>query len=176
VTLHTKTALKPLLPGILVLLLFTTIGCVQVNTPSAADDFVFATITGATQNLSDFHGSPVLIDFMGVACPPCKQETFVLYQLHQNFTNLTIISIDVWTAQGETAQDIQGLKDEFKEQYNMTLDWTFGLDDAQGSLGRRFAGEGVPHLYLYTKQGNLYYSHLGYEDYPTLATQVEHIT
>jgi thiol-disulfide isomerase/thioredoxin len=176
VTPAARTILKPFLASSLVLILMLTSGCVQVSTPSAGDDFAFATIAGTTKNLSDYHGGPVLLDFMGVACPPCKQEMFVLYQLHQNFSDLTIISIDVWTAQGETAVDVQELRNEFKDQYNMTLDWTFGLDDAQGSLGRRFAAEGVPHLYLYTNQGNLYYSHLGYEDYPTLKAKVEAIT
>ena len=171
-----KLPLQALLSlAVLLLLVFTT-GCVQVNTTSAADDFTFTTITGDHKNLSDYLGSPVLIDFMGVNCQPCQQEMIVLHQIHHDFSNLTIISIDVWTSQGETAQSIQQLKSQFQTQYNIALDWTFALDDAQASLGHRFAADGVPHLYLYTKQGNLYYSHLGYEDYSTLATKVKDIT
>ncbi len=147
-------------------------GCIQTNTP-ATDNFSFSIVTGETKNLSDYHGHAVLLDFMGVACQPCQQEMFILAQLHQNFSNLSIISIDVWTTQGETTQSIQQLKDTFQQQYGIVLDWTFGLDDAQGTLGSRFASDGVPHLYLYTKQGNLYYTHLGYEAYSTLAAQVE---
>jgi len=153
-------------------LIATTIGCIQTTQPPAGDDFTFTTVTGETKRLSDYHGGPVLLDFMGVACEPCQRQMIVLYQISRTYPNLTIISIDVWTTQGETAQNIQQLKDAFQQQ-NMTLGWTFALDDAQGSLGRRYASDGVPHLYLYTKQGNLYYSHLGYEEYSALAAKVD---
>ena len=152
--------------------LLSTQGCIQTNAPTT-DNFSFTTVTGETKNLTDYHGQVLLLDFMGVACQPCQTQMVVLSQLHQNYSNLTIISIDVWTTQGENAQSIQQLKDAFQQQYGMTLDWTFALDDAQGTLGHRYATDGVPHLYLYTKQGNLYYTHLGYEAYSTLATQVE---
>jgi thiol-disulfide isomerase/thioredoxin len=172
VTTHPRTILS--IATLLILALTT--GCVQVKNTSAADDFMFTTLAGEQKNLSDYLGSPILIDFMGVNCPPCQQEMFVLNQLHHNYTDLTIISIDVWTSQGENANSVQQLKDQFQTKYNILLDWTFALDDAQASLGHRFAADGVPHLYLYTKQGNLYYSHLGYEDYSTLATKVKDIT
>lgn len=175
-TLQGNILFKPVfIIGVALILLFTTLGCVKVETTEPGDNFTFTTITGETKHLTDYRGGPIIIDFMGVACGPCQQELFVLYQIHQNYTNLTIVSIDVWTSQGETIQDIQRLKNDYHDQYNMTLDWTFALDDSQGTLGHRF-GTTVPNLYLYTKQGNLYYTHLGYEDYTTLATQVDHIT
>jgi len=170
------TPLTPLLFFTLILsLILTTTGCVQTVHPPTGDDFTFTTINGETKHLSDYRSQPVLLDFMGVACQPCQQEMFILHQLHQNYTTLTIISIDVWTTQGETTQDVHQLQDAFHTQYNITLDWTFAVDDASGTLGRTYAPDGVPHLYLYTKQGNLYYNHLGYEPYSTLVLQVDAI-
>ncbi len=175
-TTTTEPPLKPLLLFILLLTLITvTVGCTQTTTPPVWDDFTFTTILGETRNLSDYRGSPVLLDFMGVGCDPCRREMNVLSQLHHDYPTLTIISIDVWTTQGETAQSIQQLKKDFLLQ-NITLDWTFALDDAQGSLAKKYAITAVPYLVLYTKQGNLYYSHLGYEEYSTLAPKVEAIT
>jgi len=153
-------------------LLLSTVGCIQTVHPPTGDNFTFTTVDGDTKHLSDYSGQVILLDFMGVACQPCQAEMIVLDKIHQNYTNLTIISIDVWTTQGENAQSVRQLQTAFHTQYNLTLDWIFGLDNASGTLGQAYAKDGVPHLYLYTKQGNLYYSHLGYEDYPTLQTQV----
>jgi hypothetical protein len=63
--------------------------------------------------------------------------------------------------------------DMFKSQANLTLDWTFGLDDAEGTIQNTYAPDGVPTLYVIDKKGNIYYSHVGYESYTSLAVTLD---
>jgi hypothetical protein len=70
---------------------------------------------------------------------------------------------------------VQDMIDAFKNQANMTLDWTFGLDDVHGTIENTYASAGVPTLYIFDKKGNIYYSHVGYEDYSVLASKLDQV-
>ena len=139
------------------------------------NDFTFTTLDGETHHLSDFYGTVVVLDCMAVNCQPCMRQMFELKKIAENYSanDVTILSIDVWVSSGETASMVQDTINAFKNQLNMTLDWTFGLDDAQGTIQNTFAPEGVPTLYIFDKKGNIYYSHVGYEDYSVLASTLD---
>jgi hypothetical protein len=100
---------------------------------------------------------------------------FELKKISENYSknDVIILSIDVWVSSGETASMLQDTIDEFKNQVNVTLDWTFGLDDLQGTIQNTYASAGVPTLYIFDKKGNIYYSHVGYEDYVILASKLD---
>jgi thiol-disulfide isomerase/thioredoxin len=139
------------------------------NQSTYAEDFEFKLLDGTKKNTSEYSDKNLLIDFFGVYCPPCQQQMLVLAQINDKYRNsdLEIISIDVWIASGETASLVEQFVSSYGQQ-GIYLNWTFGVDDEQGTLLKKYASKGVPTIYLLDKNGNIYYSKVGYTDYKTL--------
>ena len=158
----------------LFIFLLVVSGCTEEKNDTG-DDFSFTTLDGEMKRLSDFYGKVVVLDCMAVNCQPCMYQMFELKKISENYStdDVAILSIDVWASNGETATMLLDMIKEFKNQVNVTLDWTFGLDDPEGTIENRYASEGVPSLYIYDKNGNIYYSHVGYEDYVVLASTID---
>ena len=149
-------------------------GCTEKKT-ILENDFTFTTIDGQTKKLSEYLGTVIILDCMAVNCQPCMFQMFELKKISENYSKneVTILSIDVWVSSGETASMLQDTIDAFKNQVNMTLDWTFGLDDSKGTIQGTYASQGVPSLYIFDKKGNIYYSHVGYEVYSSLSLKID---
>jgi thiol-disulfide isomerase/thioredoxin len=149
-------------------------GCTEEKN-TTGDDFTFTTLDGETKHLSDFYGKVVVLDCMAVNCQPCMYEMVELKKVSENYSHdeVVILSIDVWVSNGETSSMVREMIAAFQSQAGLTLDWTFGLDDSQGTIEQRYAKDGVPSLYIYNKNGNIYYSHVGYEPYADLATKID---
>ncbi len=147
-------------------------GCTETS-DDIGEDFVFTTIDGQEKHLSDFYGKIIVLDLMGVNCQPCWYQLLALKQISENYSSdVVIISIDVWVP-GETAEDVLWLIDHFQQEYDIELDWTFGIDDADGSIGNKYNPTGsVPTLYIFDQNGNIYYSDTGYMDYSTLSAKI----
>jgi len=156
------------------LIVFT--GCTEEKS-NTGEDFSFTTLDGETKHLIDFYGKVIVLDCMAVNCQPCMFQMFELKKISENYSknDVTILSIDVWVSSGETASMLQDTINAFKNQLNMTLDWTFGLDDLQGTIQNTYASVGVPALYIFDKKGNIYYSHVGYEEYSSLAAKLDQV-
>jgi thiol-disulfide isomerase/thioredoxin len=139
------------------------------------DDFSFVTLEGETKHLRDYYGKVVVLDCMAVNCQPCMYQMFELKKIQENYSSndVVILSIDVWVSKGETALMLQQMIEAFEDQANLILNWTFGLDDLDGTIENSYASDGVPALYIYDKKGNIYYSHVGYETYATLSTKID---
>jgi len=161
---------------ILFLFLIVFAGCTEEKN-NIHDDFTFTTIDGETRHLSDFYGKVIVLDCMAVNCQPCMGQMFELKKISENYSknDVSILSIDVWVSNGETSSMLQSLIDAFKNQVNITLDWTFGLDDLQGTIENTYASKGVPALYIFDKKGNIYYSHVGYESYTDLSKKIDEV-
>ena len=144
------------------------------NTVEYAEQFTFQLLDGTTKNMKDYQGKVVLLDFMGANCQPCQMQLKELYELYQDYSKneFEIISIDVWVITGETAQTMNSLLDAFKEQLNMDLNWTFGLDDKEGTLYFKYADVGVPQMYILDKNGNIKHDLQGYKDYSFLVEKL----
>jgi len=165
-----------LLGSIFVLLLFFS-GCNEKNVP-AGDDFSFTTLDGQTKYLHEYSGKVILLDCMAVNCYWCDQQMPGLDTVSQHYgKNVTILSIDVWTTgqNAETAELLKNHLNELRASGNLSLDWTFGLDDSKGTIQSTYAPEGIPMLYIFDIKGNIYYSHMGYEDYSSLASKLDEV-
>ena len=168
--------MKPyaLLMVFLVVLLPIFSGCSEKkNNPG--DDFSFTTLDNEIKRLSDYHGKIIMLDCMAVNCQPCMAQMFELKKISENYSTneVAILSIDVWISNGETKAMLQQMITAFQNQENITLNWTFGLDDPEGTIEDMYATQGVPSLYIYDKNGNIYYSHVGYEPYADLAKKID---
>jgi thiol-disulfide isomerase/thioredoxin len=70
------------------------------------EDVTFTDLEGQTRHLSEFSGKILLLDLMGVNCQPCALQMSQLKKISQNYSSdqVTIISLDVWVKNGETAE------------------------------------------------------------------------
>jgi thiol-disulfide isomerase/thioredoxin len=142
------------------------------------EDFEFTLLDGSKKRMSDYKGSYILIDFFGVTCQPCQYQMLVLTEIFETYkdSNLEMISIDVWISppSSETPEDIENLISSARE-YGVYLNWTFGYDDQLGTLQKKYAKSGVPSIYLLDKNGNVYYSHVGYTEYIPLTEKIDEL-
>jgi thiol-disulfide isomerase/thioredoxin len=155
-------------------------GCLESpenDTVDEGEDFSFIPLNGTIKRLSDYRGNVVVLDLMRViSCDPCLYEFLELKKISENYSNndVVIISIDVNTY--ESAQDVQTTIDGFKQQLDIELDWIFGMDD--GSIWEKYhitTPGGVPTLYIFDKNGKIYYSNEGYEPYSLLASKIDEL-
>jgi len=74
-----------------------------------APDFTLETLYGNQFRLSEYRGTPVILDLMAVRCPPCEQQMPELQKVKKELGNdVVILSIDVDGASGyESAQDVK---------------------------------------------------------------------
>jgi hypothetical protein len=120
--------------------------------------------------------------------------------------DLVIITIGVWGDSSQRIQDLIeayrcespcDMEDEFSylvvylqgNYYNLRqlkaifgmadgldLDWTFGLDDAQGTVSKKYTDRGsVPKMHILDENGNIYYSFDGYTAYSVIASKLDEI-
>ena len=155
-------------------------GCLESpenDTVDEGEDFSFILLNGTIKRLSDYRGNVVVLDLMRViGCDPCLYEFLELKKVSENYSNndVVIISIDVNTY--ESAQDVQTTIDGFKQQLDIELDWIFGMDD--GSIWEKYhinTPGGVPTLYIFDKNGKIYYSNEGYEPYSIFASKIDEL-
>jgi thiol-disulfide isomerase/thioredoxin len=171
-----KKTLIPFFLGTLIFLTFFS-GCTEKKTP-AGDDFIFTTIDGQTRHLRDYVGNVLLLDCMAVNCYWCDQQMPELERVSQEYGgSVTILSIDVWTAgpNAETAGQLEAHLQDLRVNNNLSLNWTFGLDDSKGTIQGLYAPDGIPMLYLFDKNGNIYYSHVGYEEYSSISEKLNEV-
>jgi len=140
-----------------------------------APNFILNTLEDETYRLSDFFGKVVILDLMGVDCIYCVYMMPVLKAISENYSrfDLAIMSIDVYPY--ETEEYLQSFVDWFYTEYDMDLDWIFGMD-SDGSISNNYVkGGGVPKLAIIDQNGNIYYSFTGYTEYSVIASKLDEI-
>ena len=166
--------------GVIIALLTSLIltGCTESEPALQGEiDFSFTTLDEQQEYLHDYYGKIILLDLMGVNCQPCQLQMFELKKIRDNYSTneVTILSINVWISLGETDDLTQQLIDAYKNQANIELNWTFGVDDTSGTIQKQYAQNGVPTLYIIDTKGNIYYTHFGFMEYQTLATKINEL-
>jgi peroxiredoxin len=103
-----------------------------------APAFSLKTLDGATANLSEHAGHPVLINFWATWCQPCRVELPLIisaYQAHQA-AGLTVLAIDL-TDQERSTKDIRKFQAEFQMPFPVLL-------DEKGKARKLYRLRGVP--------------------------------
>ncbi len=74
-----------------------------------APDFVLPNADGESVSLSDFNGSPILINFWHTGCPPCRNEMPHLEQVYSEMhgDGLVILAINVGESPGTVTQFLE---------------------------------------------------------------------
>ncbi|MDR8390479.1 TlpA family protein disulfide reductase [Aliifodinibius sp. S!AR15-10] len=121
---------------------------------ATATDFEVTLLNGETFRLSEQKGKVVLINIWATWCPPCRDETPDLVDLHEKYKDegyLTLgVSID---EQGESV--VRPFMEEYGVTYPMYI-------DSDGTVMEKYGPTmGIPTTYIIGRQGNLRYFAVG---------------
>jgi len=160
---------------VLVLLFSIFSGCTESN-KDTGDNFVFTDVNGETKHLIDYRGKVVILDMWATWCGPCQLMMLELNKAYENYSrnDLEIISLDVYL--NENVQIIQSYRTWFFQNYGVELNWTFGKDD--GNIWKKYRLSdpgGIPTLYIFDKNGKVYYSNEGYESYSLFSSKIDEL-
>ena len=144
----------------LIFCLYLIPGCIDSNEDDNGDDFEFTMLDGSTKHLSDYREKVVLLDMWATWCGPCQFQMIELQKVYDHYdrNKLEILSIDI--DQRETPQQVSNFLEDFKNQYDIKLDWIFGMDD--GSIWEQYMiNGGIPTLCIFDQKGKIHYYHEG---------------
>lgn len=117
-------------------------------------DLTLQQLSGTQVKLSEFRGKPILLDFWGSYCGPCKRATLYAQEVQKTYQSSGLV---VLTLTQDTAADARGWTD-----YNhVTLPV---LLDADGAAFKAFEVEGVPVTILADGNGNVVHYWVGLDD------------
>jgi cytochrome c-type biogenesis protein len=165
---------------ILIFLVLMLSGCTQnknVNNSNqnqdTGEDFKFVSVNGSFINLSDFRGKVIVMDLWTTWCQPCQIQMVDLEKLYDSYSrdDLEIFSINIDSR--ESIQVILDFIEAFRDLgYN--LNWIFGNDN--GSIWEKYQISGqIPTLYIFDKNGNIYYGKEAYHSQSALAEKIDEL-
>ena len=110
-----------------------------------AGSFSLENLDGKNVNLSDYQGSPLVIDFWSSWCGPCIKEASILSEAEKewSFRGIKFIGIAVW----DESDQIK----EFMNKYNIQYDIVI---DKNGSTAVDFGVIAVPEKFFVTSDGS----------------------
>lgn len=109
---------------------------------SAAPDFELTTLDGDTITLSQFRGSPVLLELGATWCPDCQDTAPRLQELHETYSDLVVLSVD----SEEDAGTVQAFADEYGLTYPIAL-------DSDGAVADLYHIWAIPTLFFIDSDG-----------------------
>ncbi len=121
----------------------------------AIPDFRLPDEKGKNINLDDLLGKgPIIIDFWADYCMPCKQAMPALNELAEKYDSLAVVlvSIDAPKMQNRAKNYLRGKNFKF-----------ITLFDPDKTLAKKLNVVNPPHTFILDKDGEIVYSHLGYE-------------
>jgi cytochrome c biogenesis protein CcmG, thiol:disulfide interchange protein DsbE len=109
----------------------------------AAPNFALETLDGETLTLSDYRGTPVVLNFWASWCGPCRQETPALQQFAEENPGVQVIGIN----QQEQPGQARDFAEEFGVTYPIPLDQT-------GAVSQGFrVNRGLPVTFFISADG-----------------------
>ncbi|MFI5266262.1 MAG: TlpA family protein disulfide reductase [Chloroflexota bacterium] len=117
-----------------------------------APEFTYTTFDGKSLDLASLRGKPVMVNFWGSWCVPCKDEAPVLQQAWAKYqkTDAQFMGIAIWD-QGDAAK-------AFAQSNGAS--WTNGMDN-DGKIAIDYGVYGVPESFFISRQGVLVDRYVG---------------
>jgi len=137
-------------PGVLMaaVLLLVAGGCgpatIGAQKGNLAPDFSLVTLDGRAENLRDYRGRTVVLNFFATWCGPCRAEMPDLQAVYGELRDRGLVVVGV--NQGESRQQVSAFAREFG------LTFPIGLDEDQ-SIGRQYGVRAYPTTFIIDRQG-----------------------
>ena len=131
-----------------------------------ATDFRLPTLEGGTVSLSQFRGSPVLINFWASWCAPCRQEMPMVMRLAKYYPDLQVLLIN--------ERDSPPAARGFLSSVGITSA-TVPLDE-DGRVGDLYSVPGLPTSFFVRSDGSLQGTYIGQMDETVLAGHLDAIS
>jgi cytochrome c biogenesis protein CcmG/thiol:disulfide interchange protein DsbE len=119
-----------------------------------------------TLALSDLEGKPVVLNFWGSWCGPCRDEAPILSAADPRWRERGVIFLGVDSKDAEA--DALAFEEEFGIRYHSVV-------DADGSLGVEYGVFGYPETFFIDADGVIRAKQVGPIDAPTLETYLAQI-
>jgi hypothetical protein len=120
-----------------------------------APEFTFTTVDGTTAKLSDFRGKIVVLEWLNPGCPFVVRH----YRSGNMPSTQALASANgaVWLQINSTAMgDLDAVKSADWQKKNGVIATAY-IRDQSGKLGRLYAAQTTPHLFVISKEGTLVY-------------------
>lgn len=139
---------------------------VGIDSGKMAPNFELQTTSGEWVKLSDFQGTPVIINFWATWCPPCVEEMPDLERFYQN-EDVVVLGVNV-TSRETSMQEII----DFQERLQLTF--PILLDNAN-EVSELYHILPIPTTYFIDENGIIRHQISGQVDLETLETEFQHI-
>ncbi|NRF89663.1 redoxin domain-containing protein [Paenibacillus frigoriresistens] len=90
------------------------------QTGDKSPNFSLVGLDGKTHELSDYKGKPVLINFWGTFCPPCKEEMPALQKQYDKWSKEGVVFLEVNVDKNKVT--VQSFMDQYKLNMPVLLD------------------------------------------------------
>ncbi len=98
----------------------------EQDTSSSAPDFTLTDLDGNSVSLSDYRGTPVMLNFWATWCPPCRAELPLIQEYQDKYADeFVVLAVNG----GETAQEVQAFVTAQEFDLTFLLDADFGVTD-----------------------------------------------
>lgn len=117
-----------------------------------APDFQLNSLDGQTVSLSDFKGSPVLLNFWASWCGPCVKEMPYLQQIYDDWQvmGLTLLAVNIMESPSKV--------EDFMQSQGLTFPV---LLDSEGEIAGQYVEEGIPTTFFIDTEGIIQYVQVG---------------
>lgn len=124
----------------------------EYPTQALAPDLRLTDLAGKIQDLKDYRGKVVLLNFWATWCPPCIKEIPSLNRLQKKFStdDFVVLSVDI----GEELKEIKTFLEHVPADYPV-------LVDSESSLVEPWQLRAFPSTYIIDRQGQLRYQYFG---------------
>lgn len=133
---------------------------------NTAPDFKLATLDGGEAALSDYLGSPVMLNFWATWCPPCRAEMPDMEKFYQD-TEVEVLAINLLEAE-RTIDDV----DQFVDEYELTFPI---LLDEFIEVAMTYEIQPIPTTFMIDSEGIIQFKSIGPLTYDQMVEVLDNI-
>ena len=137
----------------------------EQNDDAAAPGFTLKDLEGNAVSLSDYLGTPVMINFWATWCPPCRAEMPLIQEYQDKYGDeFVVLAVNG----GETAQEVQAFVTE--QGFDMVF-----LLDADFAVAELYQVRGFPTSIFINADGTTQKIHIGELNEPLIVAYLDQL-